>query len=84
MTAINETLLRLQQSRNERARVLMAESNAALAKADEAKARLTVAHQFKASENYPRLHANLLSEWEHWTTEARRLHDEAWSAATGR
>ena len=73
---VSEMLLERQSARLARARELSARSDAALAKADEAKALLTLSRNFPAAE-YPQLHANLLADWQYNVSEARRLHDEA-------
>lgn len=78
---LNDTLLDLQEARIQRAKALQAESDAARAKADEAKARLAMLKRFGGQPTYPHTALNLMAEWEHWTVEARRKHDEAYAVA---
>ena len=78
---INDTLLDLQEARIQRAKALQAESDAARAKADEAKARLAMLKRMGGQPTYPHTAQQMLAEWEHWTVEARRLHDQAYLVA---
>lgn len=80
MTTLNESLRELQTARNARARALAAESDAALARAEEAKARLTMLKMLPTAPMYPQTKVNLLAEWEQATADARRLHGEAMDA----
>ena len=72
-------LLDVQEARLARTRALMSQSDAALAKADEAKANLSILRSMEDAGplHYPQTKANIIAEWEYWTCEARRLHSEA-------
>lgn len=76
------TLLDVQSARIARARELSARSDAALAKAEEAKANLSILKSLGGGEVYPQTRTNIIAEWEYWTVEARRLHEQAVAEAT--
>lgn len=78
-------LLEVQHARTARARALLAESDAALARADEASHNLTILRRLETTgPAHPQTRANILAEWEHWTVTARRLHTAALDAVLGR
>lgn len=80
MLTLDAKLLTVQEARLARARALSAESDAALARADEAKANLTMLKMLGGTPTYPHTGTNLLAEWEQHTADARRLHDESMRA----
>ena len=77
MTALTTGLLELQESRTQKRRALLLECDAADAKAQQAKARLTMLKAMGGHATYPQTATNLYAEWEYWTVQARRLHGEA-------
>lgn len=78
---LNDTLLDMQAARIARSKALHAESDAALARADEAKALLTMLKRMGGQPTYPHTAQQMLAEWEYWTVEARRLHEQAYLVA---